>query len=140
MTKSTNYYNTFIEVAEDTKATTGIEPPIRGGKKSVANYEFEMVHTNPYKYTSDDVFFNVYAQRDELSEPSLEKERELFFSKSRPCFRASPLTKTYGWGVHSDNNGHVAIYSIGSKEYEAFVNNNSVIKKKAMRSHKNMRN
>jgi hypothetical protein len=63
MTTSTNYYNTFIEVAEDTKATSGIEPPVRGTKKSVANYEFEMIHNNPYKYTSDDVFFGIYEYR-----------------------------------------------------------------------------
>ena len=134
MTKSTNYYDTLIEVAEDTKATTGIEPPVRAAKKSTANYEFEMVYKNPYKYTSDDVFFNVYAQRNKLPKSSYKKERELFFSKGRPCFRASPLTKTYGWGVHSDKAGKIAIYSMDSKKYAEFLNDENTVKKKAMRS------
>ena len=134
MTKSTNYYNTFIEVAEDTKATSGVEPPVRGSKKSVANYEFEMIHNNPYKYTSDDVFFNVYAQRNNLSKSRLREERELFFSKGRPCFRASPLTKTYGWGIHCNEVGKVAIFSMDSEEYIHFLKDKVIVKKKAIRS------
>ena len=134
MTTSTNYYNTFIEVAEDTKAISGTEPPIRGSKKSVANYEFDMIYKNPYKHTSDDVFFSVYAQRNDLLKSSLKKERELFFSKGRPCFRASPLTKAYGWGVHSNEEGKVAIYGVDSKEYTKFVKDKGTIKKKAMRT------
>lgn len=131
---STNYFDVFIEVAEDTKATEGTVPPIRANKKSVANYEYEMVFNNPYKYTSDDIFFSVYAQRNEL--PNNKKERKAFFSKGRPCFRASPLTKTYGWGVHSNTEGKVAIFGLGSKEYSKFLKDKNIVKKKAMRSKK----
>ena len=131
---STNYFDVFIEVAEDTKATEGVVPPIRGVKKTVANYEYELVSKNPYKYTSDDVFFSVYAERNEL--PNNKKERETFFSKGRPCFRASPLTKTYGWGVHSNWEGKVAIYGLGSKEYLKHIKDKKTEKKKAMRSKK----
>lgn len=133
---STNYYDTFIEVAEDTKASAGTEPPIRGSKKSVANYEFEMLHNNPYKYTSDDIFFSVYAQRNEIPTSDLKEERKLFFSKGRPCFRASPLTKIYGWGIHSNDKGKVAMYSLDSKEYAEFLKDKTIVKKKAMRSRK----
>ncbi len=129
---STNYFDAFIEVAEDTKATEGTVPPIRGTKKSVANYEYELVSKNPYKYTSDDVFFSVYAKRNAI--PKNKKERATFFSKGRPCFRASPLTKTYGWGVHSNAEGKVAIFGVGSKEYLKMLNDKKIIKKKAMRS------
>ena len=38
--------------------------------------------------------------------------RKQFFSKGQPCFRASPLTKQLGWGVHCDKNGKVALYGI----------------------------
>jgi hypothetical protein len=134
MNTSTNYYDTFIEVAEDTKAIFGTEPPIKGVNKTVANYEFEMVFNNPYKYTSDDVFFDVYAQRNELPKSNLIKERELFFSKGRPCFRASPLSKMYGWGVHSNSEGKVALYGMDSKEYAGYIKDKDTVKKKAMRS------
>jgi len=131
---STNYFDVFIEVAEDTKAAEGTVPPTRANKKSVANYEYEMVVNNPYKYTSDDIFFSVYAQRNAL--PNNKKERDEFFSKGRPCFRASPLTKTYGWGVHSNAEGKVAIFGLGSKEYSTFLKDKNTVKKKAMRSKK----
>ena len=131
---STNYYNQFIEVAEDTKATTGTAPPVKGTKKTVANYEYEIVSKHPYKFTSDDVFFMVHAERNGVLEPELIQERELFFSKGRPCFRASPLTKTYGWGVHSNKDGKVAIFGVDSKEYAEFVEDSDIQKKKAMRS------
>ena len=52
-----------------------------------------MVSENPYKFTSDDIFFTVYAERNVIPNSELEKERELFFSKGRPCFRASPLNQ-----------------------------------------------
>jgi len=104
---STNYYDVFIEVAEDTKATSGVAPPIKGDKKTVANYEFELVSKNPYKFTSDDVFFSVFAARNNIPKSEQKKEKEFYFSKGRPCFRASPLTKTYGWGVHSNKEGKV---------------------------------
>ena len=131
---STNYYDVFIEVAEDTKVKSGTVPPTKGVKKSVANYEYELVSKSPYKYTSDDVFFKVYAARKEIPNSEHKRERDLFFSKGRPCFRASPLTKTYGWGVHSDSDGKVAIFGVDSKEYEGFVKDEEIEKKKAMRS------
>ena len=133
---STNYYDVLIEVAEDTTAKSGIVPPIRGTKKTVANYEFELVSKNPYKYTSDDIFFSVYAERNEIPKAKRTQERELFFSKGRPCFRASPLTKTYGWGVHSNKEGRVAIYGVESKEYAGFLKDSKIEKRKAMRSKK----
>jgi len=133
---STNYYDVLIEVAEDTKATSGTVPPIKGTRKTVANYEFELVSKNPYKYTSDDVFFFVYAERNEVPESQQKQEREVFFSKGRPCFRASPLTKAYGWGVHSNKEGKVAIYGVESKEYSKFVKDGKIEKRKAMRSRK----
>lgn len=129
---STNYFDVLIEVAEDTKATSGTVPPIRGTGKSVANYEYELVSKSPYKYTSDDIFFLVYAERNEISKSK--KERELYFSKGRPCFRASPLTKTYGWGVHSNKDGKVAIFAVESKEYLKMLKDIKIEKRKAMRN------
>lgn len=133
---STNYFDTFIEVAEDTKAKEGTAPKESGAKKTVANYEYDLVFKNPYKYTSDDVFFMVYAERNEIPKSKQKKARDVFFSKGRPCFRASPLTKTYGWGVHSNSDGRVAIYGLDSREYSKFLKDSKIVKKKAMRSRK----
>src|SRR5688500_16887721 len=96
---TTNYFDTFIEVADDTKAKCGIQPPSKG-KKTVAEMQYDLITKNPYKFTSDDIFFQVFADRNELTKAEHKQAREQYFLKGQPCFRASPLTKTYGFGVH----------------------------------------
>ena len=133
-THTTNYHDTFIAVADDCPVAAAEIPPMRGDKKSVANIQLELVSKNPYRFTSDDILFQVYAQRNDLTEGELEQGRKLFFSKGQPCLRASPLTKRYGWGVHSDNAGKIAIYGRESEEYARFVNSKDVKIVKAMKS------
>ncbi len=131
---TTNYQDTFIEVAEDTKANSGIVPVSKGEKKTVAELQYEMLSKNPYKYTSDDILFRVFADRNELTESEYEEARKQFFSKGQACFRASPLTKTYGFGVHNDENGKMALYGLGTDEYQQFLSNSAIKKVKAMRT------
>ncbi|MCE3297127.1 MAG: hypothetical protein K0R65_2841 [Crocinitomicaceae bacterium] len=135
-THSTNYQNTFIAVAEDCPATHAETPPQKGTDKSVANIQFEMISQNPYKYTSDDVVFQCFALKKDLTENELEEGRKAFFSKGQPCLRCSPLTKRYGFGVHSDAEGKVALYPMESEEYEAFSKDPKLQVVKAMRSKK----
>ena len=132
--KSTNYFNTFIEIAEDSAAQAGQIPPRKGDKKSVANLQFEMLYEHPYQFTSDDVLFSVFATRKEIPDDELDEQRTSFFSKGQPCFRASPLTKTYGWGIHSDEDGKIAMYGVETDKYQKLVADESVVKKKAMRT------
>lgn len=131
---STNYINTFIEVAEDCPASTGEVPPTKGDKKSVANYQFELLERSPYKFDSDALLFLIFATRKSIDEAQWESERQAFFSKGQPCLRASPLTKRYGWGVHSDEKGRIAIFGVESKEYKKFVADPSLKKVKAMKT------
>lgn len=130
---STNYFNTLIEVAEDCPATHGEIPPVKGSK-SVANLQYEMLHSHPYEYSSDDVLFAVFAQRNQIPEEELAGQRELFFAKGQPCFRASPLPKRYGWGVHSNDDGKIALFGMETEAYQDMVANRAIAKKKAMRS------
>ena len=131
---STNYYNTLIEIAEDCAAQLGEQPPLKEDKVSVANLQFDLISQHPYKYTSDDVLFKVFAIRKDLTDSEMDDARSTFFSKGQPCFRASPLTKRYGWGLHSDESGKIALVALESAEYETFLNDSAVIKTKAMRS------
>lgn len=131
---STNYINTFIEVAPDCPADKGMEPPDKNGKKTVANYQFDLLKNNPYEYTSDDIFFQVFAIRNDLADHEMTFEREKFFSKGKPCFRASPLTKRYGWGIHSDDNGRVAMFGRETAQYEELRKRSDLKVVKAMRS------
>lgn len=135
MTKhSTNYFNTLIQIAEDSPTNSGEMPPEKPKGKSVANLQFEMLYESPYQYTSDEVLFTVYATRKEFPKKEWAAERDIYFSKGQPCFRASPLTKRYGWGVHSNKEGKIAIFGAETKEYEKLVSDSSVKKTAAMRS------
>lgn len=78
---TTNYADTFIEVATDTKATTGTKPLSKGDKKTVAEMQYDLIVKNPYKYTSDDILFQVFADRNDLTQATYKQAREQFFRK-----------------------------------------------------------
>jgi hypothetical protein len=79
---TTNYYNTFIQIAEDCPVAEGEVPPLKGTDKTIANLQFEMVMDHPYKYTSDDVIFNAYAVKNKITGKTAKDDAwEAFFSK-----------------------------------------------------------
>jgi hypothetical protein len=131
---TTNYQNTFIGVADDCPAKAGEMPPVKGEARSVANMQFDMLFEHPYEYTSDDVLFTVYADRKEIPENERAEAREQFFSKGQPCMRASPLTKRYGWGVHNDGNGRIAIYGCETPKYKKLAEDAGIAFVKAMKT------
>ena len=133
---TTNYQNTFIEISDDCPAQSGEIPPVKGDAKTVANIQFELISKHPYKFTSDDVLFQVFAERNELTQSELEQARKQFFSKGQPCFRASPLTKRYGWGIHSDKDGKIALVACNTPEYKKLSADKNLKVIKAMRSSK----
>lgn len=138
MTKihTTNYLDTFIEVAEDTKVSCGTKPPSKADRKTIAEMQYEMLVNHPYKFTSDDILFQVYADRNDLTKAEYEQARQQFFSKGQPCFRSSPLTKNYGFGVHADSDGKMAIFGMETEQYEKLQNDKNLKKVKAMRTSK----
>ena len=109
---------------------------MKNGAPTIAGMQYDLIKNNPYRYTSDDVLFRVYAQRNNLSENEMAKEREIFFSKGQACLRSSPLVKRYGWGVHSDVRGMVAIYAIESTAYEKLSGDWELKQLRGMRSKK----
>jgi Family of unknown function (DUF6157) len=134
---TTNYYNTFIQIAEDCPVTKAAIPPQKMDAKTIANLQFEMIAENSYKYTSDDVIFNTYAAKNNITgKMAMSTVREIFFAKGQACLRASPLTKRYGWGVHHNAEGKVAIYAVDSPEYKKLAKDKTLKQVKAMRSTK----
>lgn len=133
---TTNYKETFIEIADDCPSKHGEIPPTKSEAKTAANIQFEMISKNPYKYTSDDILFQVFAHKNDLTKSEYKEAREKFFSKGQPCFRASPLTKRYGWGVHNDKDGKVAIFGAESEQYKKLTKDKTLKVVKAMKSSK----
>lgn len=131
---TTNYYNAFISIAEDCPASSGENPHRGAPAPTIATLQFDMLVSSPYVFTSDDVLFTVFATRSGVLEDQLQVERDKFFSKGQPCLRSSPLPKRYGWGVHSDDEGRIAIYPVNSAEYEAFTTDPSLRQLKALAS------
>ena len=133
-----NYINTFIEVAEDSRATEGTTPKPRVGKKTDAELAYELISSKPYAYTQEDVQFHVYAQRTGISQTETQANgaslREEFFTKSMACMRTSALAKTYGWGLHFNDKAKVALVPVGSPEYKKLAKDRNLEHTRAMRS------
>lgn len=96
---TTNYFDTFIQIADDCPVASGQVPPLKGKEKSIATIHFELISENPYQYTSDDILFQCFTLKKSLEE-DLKEARNQFFSKGQACLRSSPLTKRYGWDMH----------------------------------------
>ncbi len=133
--------DTFIAVAPDSTATAATVPPTRAdGDPNIAARTYALIAAEPYLHTSDDVIFTVWADRRGIPEAEREAARADFFSTGKACLRSSDLGKRYGWGVHSDSAGRVALYALNSPEYLEFAAGTSpqdgrpVAVKAAMRS------
>ena len=104
----------------------------------MAGLQYKMIAEAPYKYTSDDVVFATSAMGRQLDAKATKKERSLardeFFSKGQACLRASGLGKRFGWGVHADAEGRVAIYAVDSKRYQALARDPAIKQVRAMRT------
>ena len=125
---ASNYYNTFIAVAEDCPVFTAIEPPLKE-PRTAASIAYDMLYGHPYRYTADDVIYASNGARRGIP-------REEFFAKAQPCLRASALGKRYGWGVHCDGDGRIAIVAVESGDYQRLAADESLSHMRAMRSGK----
>jgi len=77
--------------------------------------------------TSDDLLHAAHRARGG------DKSREDFFAKPQACLRASPLVKQYGWGVHHDGEGRIALLGMESAEYRQLLDDPAIAKTPGMR-------
>ncbi len=119
------YTNSFIQVAPDCPATTGEIPVARGETKSVPVIQYELLSQHPYRFTQDELIFEVHVRHKRIPKSEVSRRRdELWkelFQKPHPCLRASMLPKRYGWGVHYDHKGRIALVATDSQEYAQFA-------------------
>ena len=129
-----NYYDTLVEVADDCPATVAEVPQARGGRKTKAVVEYELLAEHPYAYTEEDIAFEVYAALHEIPKASRPAERKKFLSKGHPHLRVSALAKRYGWGIHNNAEGKIALIAVESPEYKQLLDDLQTAKIKAFRS------
>jgi hypothetical protein len=113
---------------DDCVSETGVIPPHKQPPTS-AQIVFDLVIDHPYEHTSDDVLYLAYGEPRGLS-------RGEHYSKGQPCFRASPITKRYGWGVHFDAQGKIAFYARDSEEYQKLSHDPDLTQLIALRNKK----
>ncbi|MCP1493147.1 hypothetical protein J2Y73_003178 [Peribacillus frigoritolerans] len=129
-----SYKNTLITISEDSKVSSAKVPVIRNEKPTIAYIEHDLINNNPYKFTQEDVQFKTYLIKNQMEAENAAELRKQFFSKSKACFRASPLVKNYGWGIHYNNQGKIAIYDVNSEMYNQLLKQDDITKLKGMRS------
>jgi hypothetical protein len=135
---TTTYVDTFIQVAPDCPVDVAVVPPLRAGKVTVAGLQHAMIVMAPYVHTSDEVIFAASTAGrlfgGEVSDLERRAAFETYFSKGQACLRASPLPKRFGWGVHADSAGRIALCPVGSERYRQLANDPRVKQLQAMRS------
>jgi hypothetical protein len=129
-----NYYDTLIEVADDCPAKVAQVPQARGGQKTKAVVEYELLARHPYAYTEEDLAFEVHAVTHTIPHANRPTERKTFLSKGHPHLRVSPLAKRYGWGIHNDAEGKIALVAVESPRYKQLLDDPHTANVKAFRS------
>ncbi len=128
------YQSTLIAVADDCPVKEAVVPEERSGKPTIATLQYAMIAEHPYRYTQEDVLFEVWWTRQETAGRPKAKARQAFFAKPQPCLRTSPLAKKYGWGLLFDEAGRVALCPMESPEYRQMLKSKTVRVLPAMRS------
>jgi hypothetical protein len=80
--------------------------------------EYELIAGEPYALTEEDVAFRTRVLMRDIPEADWPAERERFLSQEKPRLRVSALAKRYGWCIHLDSHGRVALVPVESTEYQ----------------------
>lgn len=117
--------DTFVLIATDCPTAVAQVPVGRGDRPTVAVVQHELLTASPYTLTLEDLIYQVHIRREEMAGAEATKRsaeiRAELFAKPHPCMRASPLPKRYGWGVHHDAEGRIALIAAESAAYKRFA-------------------
>lgn len=120
-----NYYNTFITLAADCPVHCGTVPPDKKSGKTKPGVEYALLADNPYVYTQEELLYEAHVRHKDISPEELaargKEIRDEFFQKPKPCMRASMLPKKYGWGIHFNEEGKMALVPAESALYRSFI-------------------
>lgn len=120
---TTNARDTLVTASSDSPVSVGTIPEKPG---TVAAVQHALL-AEPYAITSDDLLHAAHAARGG------EKSREDFFAKPQACLRASPLVKQFGWGVHHDAEGRIALIGMETEDYRRLLDDPAIAKAPGMR-------
>ena len=128
---STNYFSTLILASADCPVRAGTIP---GRQGTIAAIQYEVLSQAPGQMSSDDLLLAVESRRKGVKDGDLAAFRKTFFAKPQACLRASPLVKSYGWGIYHDADGQIALVGSETEQYATLVDNPAIKKVAGMRS------
>jgi hypothetical protein len=119
--------DTFVRVSVDCPVDHCVIPVSKNESKSVHLIQYELLTERPYYYGHEDLIFQVHLVHKGIplndTENAHARLREELFQKSHACLRSSLLPKKFGWGVHYNKEGRIALYGMESPEYNRFLEN-----------------
>ena len=115
----------FVLVAPDCPVTIAVVPTTKGMKRTVPALQYGLLRARPYVFTLEDLLFETHILRAGMTRSEVAGRgaeiRAALFAKPQACMRTSALPKRYGWGVHYDGRGRLALYAVESEEYQRFA-------------------
>jgi hypothetical protein len=109
--------NTLILIAPDCPALRGVVPASKRVPRPFPVVQFEVLSNEPYRLSYTESLCEVHARQNGLGETSFDDELVKTLLRKHPCPRTSALPKRYGWGIHVDTNGKLALWACDSAEY-----------------------
>jgi len=116
-----DYRNVLIQVAEDCPVNKGVKPEPENG---IAYVGYDELSRNPYKYTELEFYKQVHHIRRNKPELKIETYD----------IRRNALCKKYGWGVHINESGALALVGCETDKYKELLKNVMVDKVDAFRN------
>lgn len=126
---STSPLEELIEVAADSSATRSEEPHDGGTAKTIARISYEVLTESPYKFSEREFYHEVHVVRRKRPDLRIKNYN----------IKRSPLVKNYGWGIHRNSDGKLALIARESNRYEDLFANPLVKKTKAYRNRSSTR-
>jgi hypothetical protein len=116
-----NRRNALILVAEDCTAIKGTVPQ---PKDKIAYIGYDELSKNPYKYTELEFYRQVHHIRRGKPELKIESYD----------IRRNALCKKYGWGIHINESGALALVGCKTNKYKELLKNVMIDKINAFRN------
>ena len=114
----------LITVADKCPANRGMEPTTNRAEKTITMHQYDVLTEMPYQLTYKQLKEEVHRTR--WGKEFTDEQLETYMMKR------SGLCKIYGWGVHEDKNGKLALVGCETKEYRRLVKDLQVQKEKAL--------
>lgn len=114
----------LILVAGDCPVSKSHVPSLGRTTKTIARISYEVLIDSPFIFTEREFYHEVHVVRRNRHDLKIEAYN----------IKRSPLVKKYGWGIHRNHRGKLALIPMESDEYQRLQE--SIVVKKAYRTNK----